>query len=516
MSKLLMTTAIGALAAATVLTAAPANAQMSKDTVRAVSEQPISLIDRIYNAQPATTLMSTVIFDGMVQYDPVARKWGANLAKSWKRIDETTLEFKLRDDVTFQNGDHFSADDVVATIGHMIDPKVTFRFKANRYGWIKSVEKIDDYTVRVVSKGPFAPALSKLGQGTLIYPKGPFLENPKEFGKHPIGTGPYLVTQVDPTDGVIMKKFDGFKLNSSYRPAAKIGTVVVKPVTDRQTQVARMMVGDQDFMSSVDVDTAAALAKNPDLVTTVTDTVSFAYLQFDSADRGKTGVVKDPKVREALSHAIDREALKKALLPAAAQNIPIPQGMCHKWITACDYSVPQPKYDPALAKKMLAEAGYPNGFKLEVTTWGAAANYAEAVVGQLRKVGIQATLDKVTYGVYSKKRSAGKLQTLFSYWDNAGGQPDIDNTMGFFYLPGVRDYMQDSELHKTTKLTREEFDPKKRMAIVRDAMDRVTRMHYLFPVIAVPAVVVHRKELVLEGGHKSPEGYLYNYMHWAK
>ncbi len=516
MLKKLGTSAVGIAAAVTVLASGPALAQKSKDTLRAVSEQPISLLDRIYNPQPATTLMTSVVFDGLLQYDPIARKIVPNLAKSWTRIDEYTVELDLRDDVTFHNGDKFTADDVVATIGHMIDPTTQFRFKANRYGWIKAVEKVSDYKVRVIAKKPFSPALIKLGNDTLMHPKGPFLANPKEFGKNPIGTGPYRVEQVDSTDGVIMKKFDDFKLQASYRPEAKIGTVEIKPVTDRQTQFARLMVGEQDLMSSVPADEADALAQNPNLKVTVMDTVSFSYMQFDSADRGKIGYLKDPKVRLALSMAVNREAIKKALTPAAAHNIPLPGGMCHKWINACDYSTKLPAYNPEKAKQLLAEAGYPDGFPLELTSWGAVGKIAEAVVGDLRKVGVKASLDHVTYGVYSKKRSAGKLQTLISYWDNAGGQPDIDNTMGFFYLPGVRDYMQDKRLHEMTGLTRAEFDPEKRQALVREAMDRVTENNYLMPLISVPAVVVHSKDVVLHNNHKSPEGYLYNYMEWAK
>jgi peptide/nickel transport system substrate-binding protein len=506
--------ALGALSAAVLLAASPALAQKSADTIRATSEQPISLVDRIYNPQPATTLMTNAVFDSLVHYDPIGGKFRPMLAESWKRIDPMTVEFKLRQDVKFHDGEKFDADDVVYTVKYLIHPDHNFRFKGSRYGWIKDAEKIDQYTVRIISKGPYAPALGRLQNNLLIYPEHVLREKGQDFGKTPVGTGPYKVVSVDPQDGVVMEKNADYKMAGPGRPAAKIGRVVVKPVADRQTQLARMMVGDQDLMSSVQVDQAEALAQDPRFDLTVLDTISFSYMQFDSADRSGIGVLKDQRVRKALSHAVDREAIKKALLPSSAQNIPLPAGMCHPWVVGCAYTAKVPEYNPTKAKQLLAEAGLADGFDVEITSWGAVKDIAEAVAGQLRKVGVRAKVDHVVYGVYAKKRREGKLQILMSYWDNAGGAPDIDTTMGFFYLPGERDYIQDKYLHGVTGEGRKEFDPEKREAIYRKAFDYVVENNFHMPITPVPAVVVHSAELKLIPGHKSPEGYLYNWMEW--
>lgn len=511
--KLAAVAAVAALA----ISAAPALAQKSKDTLRAISEQPISLVDRIHNAQPATTLMSSVIFDSLVHYDAVNRKFRPSLAKSWKRIDPKTIEFKLRDDIKFHDGSKFDADDVIHTINYVTNPKIRFRFKGSRYGWMKGAEKIDQYTVRVVSKGPFAPALSRLGANLLIYPSDTHSKTKSDFGKTPIGTGPYKVTQVDASKGVIMERFDGFRMAVPSRPAGKIGKILVQPVADKQTQIARMMVGDQDFMYHVPSDQADAMGSDPRFKVYVADTVSFSYLQYDTANRSGINVFKDQRVRKALSHAINREAIKKALTPKQAQHIPLPSGMCHKWLIGCDYSAKPPEYNPAKAIKLMKEAGLEKGFDLEITSWGPMKKIAEAMTGDLRKIGVRATVDHVTYGTYSKKRKTGKLATLASLWDNGGAQPDIETTMGFFYRPGDRDYMQDKALHEATKKGRTIFDPKKRLAHYKaNAFNRVIAKNYLMPLIALPAVIVHSKDLVVKGGHKSPEGFLYNYFEWTK
>jgi peptide/nickel transport system substrate-binding protein len=197
-----VTRAVGLAVAATVVVSAPALAQKSKNWLRAATPQPVSVVDRVYNAQPATTLISKAIFDPIIMYDPVKRDYKPLLASSWRQIDDTTWEFKLRQDVKFHDGSKFDADDVVFYTKHVIDPKNNFRFKGSRFGWIKGVEKVDDYTVRITSKGPFAPALARMSGDMLGYPSDSFGKDPQGFGKHPIGTGPYKAAEVDPGTGV--------------------------------------------------------------------------------------------------------------------------------------------------------------------------------------------------------------------------------------------------------------------------------------------------------------------------
>jgi peptide/nickel transport system substrate-binding protein len=515
MTRSLQTAAIG-LAVASVFAAAPAVAQKSKDTVRAISEQPISLVDSIYDPQPATTLMTRVVFDGLVEYDVANREYKPALARSWEQIDDTTLEFKLRTDVKFHDGSKFDAEDVVYTINYLIDPKNTFRFKDSRYGWIDSVEKVDDYTVRVKSKTVFAPALSRLSLSGQIYPSDAHAKAPKEFGKNPIGTGPFKVVSVSAEKGVVMERNGDYKLASSWRRPANVSRVEITSVPERQAQVARLLAGEIDFLFNVQTDQAQALAADPRFNVTVKESPSFAYMQFDTADRSGVGVFKDQRVRKALSMAVNREGIKKAMTLKEAHNIPLPGGVCDKWLIGCDYSASPPKYDPAAAKKLLTEAGYPNGFELELTSWGAVKEIAEAVAGDLRKIGVRARVDHVVYPTYAKKRREGKLPTLISYYDNAGGQPDIEATMSFFYIASERDYIQDPVLHEATAKGAATRDLEGRKAIYRAALDRVIEQNYLMPLIALPAVVVHAKDLVLYDDHKSPEGFVYTHMQWKK
>ena len=116
-----------------------------------------------------------------------------------------------------------------------------------------------------------------------------------------------------------------------------------------------------------------------------------------------------------------------------------------------DAKAPLYPYDPAKAKQLLAEAGYKDGFDIQLTSFNSSKDMAEVVVNQLRKVGIRATVDGQTFVAYRKKQADGKLNALANAW-SAGSSSDVSSTINFFYDPGPRDYFQDPELHKLREI----------------------------------------------------------------
>ena len=514
MSNLLRGAAL-AVAASAVLSGAPALAQKSKDSLRSVSFEPISILDDVFNAQPSSRQITQAIFDQLAQFDWTQGKWVPSLAKSWKLIDDKTVEFELREGIKYHNGATVTADDMVDKFKLLVDPAVKFRFKEARYGFISNAEKMGPLTFRVTSGEPNGTLLTRTAN-VQAYPAKEFLDQKEAFGKAPIGTGPYRVSQVDSTKGVVLTKFDNFMLEGPARPKGKINRIEIASMPDQQTQIARMMVGDQDFMFNVNVDTAQDMVKNPLFRLFVTEVPSFSYLQFDVANRSGVGILRDQRVRAAISMAINRQKIKENLLPKEAQSIPLPDGPCDSALVACKFSAKLPVYDPAKAKALLKEAGYENGFDITLTGWGAVKDLLTAVAGDLRAIGIRATESYVTYATYTKQRQDGQFQGLISYYDNAGSQPDAENTVDFFYLPGERDYFQDGALHKLAADAHAITDIDKRAAQYQKIFDTVVEKNYLMPLLKVPSIVVYSKDLVLEGGHKSPEGYWYNYLAWAK
>jgi peptide/nickel transport system substrate-binding protein len=504
------------IAVLAIVTAGEALAQKAKDTLRVALYQPIRMIDAIFNPQPETTLMASAVYDTLVFYDVDARKYRPLLARSWTRIDDKTVEFKLREDVKFHDGSDFDADDVVYSFNFVTDPNVAFRFKGTRFGWIDRVEKIDRYTVRIYAKRVYAPIFSRLSSTPPIYPSDVHgrLQKKNTFGRAPVGTGPYKAIQVDASRGVVLVRNEDYKHGGGYKPAGKIGRIEIAPLPDRQTQIARLLAGGQDLVYNVGTDLAQSLAANPDLKVSIQPTVSFVYVYFDVADRSGIGVFKNKNVRKAMLQAIDRKALRAAFLPKSIQSEPMQQALCHPWHVGCDFSASPPDTNLAEARRLLAAAGLGDGFDLKLTTWGPSVRIAEAVAGQLRRVGVRAKVDASTIGVFVKKRAQGKVQAFVSLWDNGGAQPDVDVTMGFFFLPGSRNYTRDKTLAAAVMAGRASYDLDKRKAIYRKAFDRVTNEYYMMPLMPIPAIVVHRKEVRILPGHKSPEGFEFNRIAW--
>jgi peptide/nickel transport system substrate-binding protein len=494
-----------------------AQAQKSKDTLRVAVDQPIRVIDRIYNPNPEANLVDRAVMSRLIDFDPATKSYKGDVAESWKRVDDKTLEFKLRQGIKFHDGSELDADDVVYSLQFAVDPKNNFLFKEARFGWIDHAEKVDKYTVRVIAKETTAIDLARLWGDPPILPSDAHskLAEKSEFGRAPIGSGPYKVVQYT-TDKIVLEKNPYYNWGS-YDPEGKVKRIEIVTIPDEQTRLAKLMVGELDLIFHLDYDQAKnAVASNPDIRLLTAPTTSFSYILFDTADRSGIHVFKDKRVREALLRAIDVQAMRKAFLSPEFAAKPPMQAMCYQGLYACAWSTKPVSYDPAKAKALLAEAGLKDGFDLQLLTWGQTRPVAEAVAGDLRKIGVRASVQAATINAFQKARGDGKSQTMVTNWDNAGGAPDVDNTATFFYQPSPRNYIHDEQLAKWTDEAEHILDLKKREDIYRKLFDRVNEESYAMPLVEQPAVVLHSKDVVIDTNHTKPEGFLFNRVGWAK
>jgi len=506
-------------AAALLALAGTARADKAHDTLRIAVDQPIKLIDRTQNPNPEANLIDNAVLNTLVGYDVATRTYHGELAESWTQIDDKTMEFKLRRGVKFTDGTEMTADDVVYSFQYATDPKNNFLFKDSRFGWIDHVDKIDPYTIRVHAKQPTAIMLSNLWGGPQIVPEHvrAKLADPTTFGLHPVGTGPYKVESFDPAIGrIVLVKNPDYNWGG-YEPAGKIGRIEVSVIPDAQTRYAKLMVGELDLVFNVDYDQAKGLvAANPNYKIQVAPSISYSYILFDTADRSGIHVFKDKRVREALLRAIDIEGMRKALLPPEYASKPRMEAMCLPEHVGCAWTVPHVRYDPAKAKELLKEAGLAGGFDLALATWGPAKPIAEAVAGDFRKIGVRASVDAMPINVFQTARGEGKLQTMVTQWDNAGGSPDIDTTAEFYFPPSSRNYIGDAELAAWTREAARELDPQKRSALYAKIFDKATEERYIMPLVEFPAIMVLAKDLVVDSNHMKPEGFLVNRLSWGK
>jgi ABC-type dipeptide transport system, periplasmic component len=155
--------------ALSLLAAAPAFADKADDTLRVAFTKELESVDTYYNSAREGILFTRGVWDALLFRDPISGEISGNLATEWTWIDDVTVEFKLREGVTFHNGEVFNADDVVHTVNFVTNPDNGVKVMTN-VSWMKSAEKVDDNTVRIILNAPFPPAEEYLASVVVMYP----------------------------------------------------------------------------------------------------------------------------------------------------------------------------------------------------------------------------------------------------------------------------------------------------------------------------------------------------------
>lgn len=494
-----------AVSAAALLAVSPALAQKSKDTVRIGFKESINSADADVDPKPETSFTNKGVFDGLIYYSADAASYKPNLAKSWKHISPTTVEFKLQENVKWHDGEPFDADDVVFTVNHLTAKATKFRFKRN-LAFIKGAEKIDKYTVRISAKKATPIDLARYAISLRIRPEHAQKKFAKwqDFGrKNPVGTSMYRVASLDTNRGIILERNDDFKHGKEAGIAAHVKRIHAIPIPDDQTQIAQLLTGGIDVVKTSLKDQSEQLAANPKFDLTATQSLVYFYLAFDAAGRTNRKLFTDKRVRKALMMAIDRESLAKNVI-AGGSEVKTIDATCFRVQQGCDFSTKPVGYDPAAAKKLLAEAGHPNGFAFELSSFSGAHEVSEAVAGMLSKIGVKTSLVRMTFGSYRKRQRDNKQLALLGRY-SSGGLPDASSLLNFYFGGTARDYYKDAVLDKLRLQGNAERNVNKRKAIYRQAMDRMNNEHLIFPIATNPSVFVHTADV------KIKKGSLHNY-----
>jgi peptide/nickel transport system substrate-binding protein len=503
----------GVLALLTCLLAVgAAQAQKAKDTVRLAFIDPISTVLDYDDPKAETRLTAAMVFDNLACFDPATRSFKPLLASSWSQVDDRTIDFKLRDGVKFHDGSPLTADDVVYTMTWVLAPGNNLRFLAEDFGWIEKVEKIDATTVRFVARQPTPTALAHLSVSAPILPAklhGGYAVK-REFGRMaPVGSGPYKVVSVDASRGIEFVKNDAYTHGGECKHAPQVGHIRILPIPDEQTQIAQLSTGGLDLLKVYSKDQADMLAGNPELTETASQGLTFHYMTVDSINRSGNAALANLKVRQALVRAIDRKLVAREVVPGGE----VLDGLCVPVQIACEFSAKPPAYDRAAARALLTEAGYPDGIDVEITAIPGSHGLGEALAGELRKIGVRARVDKVTYAGYRQKQREGKAQLIVGQWPSSG-LPDVSATTQFFFDGAARDYWRDPEIARLAASGLATMDETARKAIYRQIFDRVNAMSFVLPVSTKPDVFVHTKDLVVAKGSINAYGAVPWEMRW--
>ncbi len=483
-----------ALAASLALTQ-PANASKKNDTLGFAYDQTPENVDPYYNNVRIGVIIAANVWDTLVYRDPVTSEYKGQLAKSWKQIDDRTLEFDLRQGIKFHNGEEFDADSVVYTLNYVSNPANKAK-QQTVVGWIEKAEKIDKYKVRIVSKTAFPAAIDYLATAIAIHPAKYYKEvGPTGMNLKPVGSGPYKVVEHIPGKSLTLERNkDYFKDSPKKQPT--ISKVRIRFIPDRQTQLAEVMSGGEDFIMHVPKDQAEKIKAIPNLQVQSGNTMRIVFLLMNTREGTPAPQLKDERVRRAIAHAIDREAILKNIVGGGE----IINSICTPSQVGCtSKGVPTYKYDPTLAKKLLAEAGFPNGFEVDLMGYRERPQ-TEAMINYLNAVGIKPKLSFMQYVAMRDLSRNNKTSITHQTW-GSNLVNDLSASTPVYFGGGSDDVSRDPDVIKLLKEGDSTVEIKKREALYQRALSIIGDKAYAVPLWTLPVYYVAGKDVDFKPYH---------------
>lgn len=465
-----------------------ASASAQNDTLVTAFQAQLPSLVSYYAGGREGYMLGLMAYDTLVYRDPNTLEIKPLLAESWKRVDDLTWEFNLRKGVKFHNGDEFTANDAKFTYDYVANPQsqVFSRYPSE---WIKSVEVVDPYKLIIHAKRPTPIALENITQMPIL-PQAYFTQVGKsEFGEHPVGTGPYSVKRGKRNEIIFTRNdnyFDGGAKNKPY-----IKTLVYRNIPDVNTQVAELMSGGVDWAWYIPVDQAQQLRTMPSLSVTNANTFRIGFITLDAAGVTDANTpLKNLKVREAINLAIDKEGIARSLIGDLAKPI---ASACKPGQFGCSQDVKAYRYDPAAAKALMAEAGYANGFDIDIYGYRSRP-VAEAIVGNLQAIGIRASLRWQQYtSVIKDRREHHAAMVIDDY--GSSGVNDVSGILPFFFAESPDDQSRDPLVTQSIVKANALYDSTERQQLYSTALNRIADQAYWAPLFTMPINYVFSSSL---------------------
>jgi len=403
---------------------------------------PVTSMDPHYHNYGPNNAATMHVFDRLVERDSRARPY-PSLATSWRAVSDTVWEFKLRQGVTWHDGKPFTAEDVIFTFGRV--PNV-----ANSPGGfggflraITRVEIVDPETIRIHTRQPHPLMPIDLASVSII--SRAVGENPtsEDFnsGRAAIGTGPYRQVSYRVGDRVEFARNPAW-----FGPAQPWAQVSYRTIGNDGARTAALLAGDVDMIEQIPTTDVARLRRDQRLTVTSIPSLRTVFLAPDYGTDGGSPLVtdnagrplpanpfKDVRVRRALSMAINRAGLVDQIMEGAATATAqwLPEGAF-----GFNTDVTPRGYDPAAARRLLAEAGYPDGFRVTLAApndrWPNDARIAQAVAQMWTRIGVRTQVDALPWTAFVARRSRFEFAMQLGAWGSSSGEASnfLINTIG--------------------------------------------------------------------------------------
>jgi len=364
--------------------AAPASAATMKDTVTLHLNSDVPNLDPHMHILREEIIIMYHMFNNLGTRDLKTMKIGPDLATSWKIVSPTVWEMDLRQGVRFHNGDPFTADTVKFNYDRVLNPAQKSPQRGNHEA-IDHVEILNPYKVRIVTKRPYPIFVERLQNFQMHSEKYVKDKGDAYVAEHPVGTGPYKFVDWKRGSEVNVVRNDDY-----FGPKAAIPHAKFRIITDVNTAVAELLAGNVDIVRYVPTDQIATINRSGHATAKIQKILRVEYVALDAAGRSGTNPFQDKRVRQAANYAIDADLYLKRLQPGGDKT-PAALNPMH---FGFDPSIPPYSHNPDMARKLLAEAGYKNGFDARWLTSNLGMpsyqNVYDAMTQDLSGVGIRA------------------------------------------------------------------------------------------------------------------------------
>ena len=440
-----------------------------KNEVVAVLKGEPSNIDPHGNTELVAMTTQVQIFETLVKKDENGNII-PNLADSWEQVDDTTIRFKLREDVFFHNGEKLTADDVAFTIKRAIEKPSSASIFAAFDG--EKTKAVDELTIDVATKAPFAAVFNYLTstRGGIVSKKAVEEMGDDQFGRSPVGTGPFIFDNWVSGTSITLKRNENY-----WGDKPSYSTLTLKFITETANRALEIESGNAEIVLDPDTGDLDRLAETDGLKVVTGDSYGMSYIVFSMDDE----VLSDIRIRQALSLALDLDSLVESVYGNyATVNESVMPGTVFAYKSQGEH-----EYNVQKAKELLADAGYPNGLTIDLNLPSGSEQQNIGVIAQnmWKEIGVTANISTAsTSEVIAAGRRGDNQVTImaatYSTGDPGHALADFNTRSDGFFRPTDKKIDEWLDKGSTT------YDSTERAKVYEELQDYIYHQYYMIGV----------------------------------
>lgn len=443
-----------------------------KNTLTWAQGADVTSLDPHQGKETPAVQVNTQIFDTLVTVDPETNEVVPQIAESWEQTDDQTYVFKIREGIKFHDGSDLTAEDVKFSLDRARN-SAAVSYIVN---FIEEVTVDDDHTVTVKTTAPYAPTLRNLAiPFAAIVPKAVVEADENAFIQNPVGSGPYKFVEWNHGDHVTLKAFDDY-----YAGKPETENLIMKVIPETSQRTIALETGEVDLAYDLAVNDIPKVNSDDKLTVYEIPSLTCWYVSMNMNKKP----FDNPKVREAMSMAIDRQTIIDTINAGSGQTadaIIAPAVFGY-------YSTGVKEYNPTKAKELLAEAGYPNGFS--TTLWvndnQSRIEMCQAMQAMLLEVGVQCNLEVLEFGSFISRTTAGDHDLAYFGWTTSSGDADYS----YYSLEhstqqgaaGNRSFLADPDIDKLIEEARSNTNEEERKELYKELAIKLDEINNNIPV----------------------------------